>query len=211
MIFSPPHLLDSDRWRGLRVGLLGGSFNPPHEGHLHISRLALQTLCLDAVWWLVTPQNPLKDPGITMEYAQRFALCRALVKEHPAILVTDIERGLGTTRSLDTIRRLKRAFPLTDFVWLSGMDIALTLHHWHRWRELLDEIATAHVARPPAWGLAAASPLKMMAGQRQVHLAHAARAPLVPRTTYWILQKQMLSVSSTALRDAEQKPDVPVS
>jgi nicotinate-nucleotide adenylyltransferase len=133
------------------------------------------------------------------------------VGEDPRIIVTDLERQLGTARSLDTIRGIKHHFPLTRFVWLSGMDIALTIHHWHRWQEILQEVATAHVARPPAWGLAAGSPLKMMAGQRQIHLSHAAKVPLVPRTTYWILQKQMLSISSTELRNTEQNPELPVS
>jgi nicotinate-nucleotide adenylyltransferase len=210
-IFSPPHLLDGARWHGMRVGILAGSFNPPHQGHLHLSRIGLRMLELDAIWWMVTPQNPLKDPAATPPFEERFARCAQMAAHDPRIIVTDIEREIGTTLSRETMEHIRTHFPLTDFVWLTGMDIAFTLHRWYRWQELLQLVAMAHVARPPAWGLATASPLRMMAGQRQVHLEHAARAPLVPCTTYWILQNQMLSVSSTELRNREQNPELPVS
>ncbi|MBU0799916.1 MAG: adenylyltransferase/cytidyltransferase family protein, partial [Alphaproteobacteria bacterium] len=78
MIFTPPQLHDSPRWRGMRIGLMGGSFNPPHAGHVHISHLARRALQLDAVWWIVTPHNPLKNATELMDYGTRLDMCRAL-------------------------------------------------------------------------------------------------------------------------------------
>ena len=91
MIFSPPHLLDGARWKGLRVGILGGSFNPPHIGHVHISLIALNSLKLDVIWWLVTPKNPLKDKA-QLSFEERFDLCLALTNNSPRLIVTDLEK-----------------------------------------------------------------------------------------------------------------------
>ena len=90
-IFTPPHTLNTPRWNNMRVGLLGGSFNPPHKGHLHISLAALNSLQLDAIWWLVTPQNPLKGDITPLPIEEPIALSQELIT-HPKILVTDIEK-----------------------------------------------------------------------------------------------------------------------
>lgn len=199
MIFSSPHLSNGLYWAGMRIGLLGGSFNPPHTGHRHISLLALKTLRLDAVWWLVTPQNPLKDSAILMSYEKRMALCEKLV-QHPRIIVTDIEKQLGLNRTFDTLKALQIHFPATSFVWVTGMDNALTFHKWYRWREILDLVPTAHVARPPAWTLIRQCPLKQLRTQNHFYLDRAAEMALTRRTTFWILQKKMLEISSTEIR-----------
>jgi nicotinate-nucleotide adenylyltransferase len=200
-MFSPPHLLGGAGWAEMRVGLLGGSFNPPHHGHLHISRVALETLKLDAVWWLVTPQNPLKESADLMPYEERTALCRELAAEDPHIVVTDIEREIGTNLSWETVRALTDHFRRTDFVWITGMDIALTIHHWHNWRDLLGRVATAHIARPPALTLIENCPLKMLTGQNHVFLDKARKVDLKPRNSYWLMQKKMVSISSTEIRE----------
>ena len=133
---------------GLRIGLLGGSFNPAHEGHLHISDLALKKLGLDYVWWLVAPQNPLK-PSIGMApLAHRLAYAASLFEHHPKILVMDIERDLGTRYSIDTITKLQHRFPELDFVWLMGSDNLAQLHLWKDWRKLAREMPIAVIARP---------------------------------------------------------------
>lgn len=205
MIFSPPHPEDGARWAGMRVGLLGGSFNPPHDGHVHASLVSLQALELDAVWWLVTPQNPLK-PHAEMSFEERFARCRNLVRD-PRIIVSDLERQFGTNLTWQTIRELKLRFPSTDFVWITGMDNALTMHTWHNWTYILDHVATAHVARPPAWSLIENCPLKMMRTQNHVYLKNAARVPLLPHYSYWILQKKLLDTSSSAIRNKTDKSE----
>ncbi len=198
MTFTKPGLLDSARWRGMRIGLLGGSFNPPHEGHVHISLAAMKGLGLDAVWWLVTPQNPLKSlqpPPMD----QRIALCHELI-HHPQIVVSDIERDLGTSITYYTVKKLKLTHPTAKFVWISGMDNALSLHTWNHWRELLAEIPTVHLTRKPATSLIRNCPLRLYGRQRHVFVEKSARYPLTPGTTYWMLQKKMVNISSTEIR-----------
>ena len=101
MTFTSPHFLDGAAWAGMRVGLLGGSFNPPHEGHVHISLIARETLKLDFVWWLLSPGNPLKDSAELVPYDDRLAQCRAMIRDYPFLLVTDLERQLGISRCTD--------------------------------------------------------------------------------------------------------------
>lgn len=158
-LFAPPHLLDGARWRGMRVGLLGGSFNPPHAGHLHISNVALRRLGLDCVWWLVTPQNPLKTADSTPPLAQRMAWCRALTRDHPRLIVSDIETQMGTQRTVHTLVALKKRFPATDFTFLIGSDLVAQFPRWARWREIPRDHAIAIIARPPALELARRSAL----------------------------------------------------
>lgn len=150
-LFHPPHLLDGQRWRGMRVGLLGGSFNPPHVGHIHIASVALRRLGLDCIWWLVTPQNPLKESS--GDYGLRLDLCREITRPHPRMIVSDIEAQMGTWRTLDTLTQLRRRFPATDFTFVGGTDLAAQLPRWHRWRELPALVPFAFVARPPALSL----------------------------------------------------------
>jgi nicotinate-nucleotide adenylyltransferase len=198
MIFSKPGLLDSSRWRGLRIGLLGGSFNPPHEGHVHISQAAMKGLGLDVVWWLVSPQNPLKSmkaPPID----QRLEQCRALISR-PHIVVSDIERDLGTSITYFTIKKLKQLHPATEFVWISGMDNALSLHTWNHWKRLLEEIPTVHLTRKPATSLIRNCPLRLYGRQRHVFIEKSAKYPLEAGITYWMLQKKMVNISSTEIR-----------
>lgn len=183
----------------MRIGLLGGSFNPPHEGHVHISLAALQGLELDAVWWLVTPQNPLKEAA-PQSLDVRMAQCRAMTG-HPKILITALEQDLGTRISYDTVKALKKNFPKTEFVWITGMDNALTLHKWKRWKDLLSEICMVHLTRFPAVSLIQSCPLRLLGSQRQVVVDKPSRLPLDSGTTYWLLQKKMVDASSTAIRD----------
>lgn len=205
MTFTSPHLLDSTRWAGMRIGLLGGSFNPPHAGHLYISLAALRGLQLDFVWWLVTPQNPLKPVAGMMAYDERLKLSRELVR-HPRVLITDLERQLGVNRSYETIRGLKKHFPRTEFVWLTGMDNAMSFHRWYRWRDILAEVATAHLARPPAAGLMSGCPLRQTEGsQRHYFPAAGERVRLAPHHSYWLLQGKLLDVSSTTIRNSPIK------
>ncbi len=198
-LLSSPHLLDGARWKNKRVGLLGGSFNPPHRGHVHISLAALRGLHLDCVWWLVTPQNPLKSLK-PLPLDRRVALSSALTADHPKIIITALESAMNTQITFDSIKALKRHFPQTDFVWISGMDNAHSLHTWHNWRGLLAQIPMVHITRPPAKSLVKNAPVRMYARQNHVHINHPARAPLKAGTTYWMMQKQMINVSSTALR-----------
>lgn len=133
-----------------RVGLLGGSFNPAHEGHKAISLYALKRLGLDAVWWLVSPQNPLKEKQGMADYRDRLKTA-ASVADNPRIIVTDLEQRLGTFYTIDTVTTLCALYPDIDFVWLMGSD---NLRQFHRWRDWLGIAATLPIAvfRRPGYG-----------------------------------------------------------
>ena len=199
-VMSPPTLLDSARWNGMRVGLLGGSFNPPHQGHVHIAHVALHSLDLDAVWWLVTPQNPLKDVAGLLPFEERLHLSRKIVND-PRILVSDIEKDLGSRYTFDTVQKLHQHFPKTRFVWVAGLDNALTLHKWNEWRRLLNEICTVYITRQPAVSLIRQCPLRMQSSQKHVILQRGGRLPLRAGTTYWLLLQKMVNISSTEIRE----------
>ena len=130
-----------------RVGLLGGSFNPAHAGHLHVSLEALKRLDLDEVWWLVSPQNPLKPKRGMAAFARRLAAARA-VAHHPRVKVVDLEARLGTRYTVDTVAALGARFPGTRFVWLMGADILPQLPRWKRWAEIFERVPVAVFARP---------------------------------------------------------------
>lgn len=143
-----PHLLSGAAYRGLRVGLFGGSFNPAHAAHRQLALYALAALDLDVVWWLVSPQNPLKSAEDMMPLAQRIASVQKQITG-PRMLVTDIETQLGTQYTADTIRALKKHFPYTRFTWLMGADSLRTFHHWEDWRGIARMVPMAVFARPP--------------------------------------------------------------
>lgn len=195
-----PFISDT-KWAGQRVGILGGSFNPPHAGHVHISLIAKRMLGLDYIWWLVTPQNPLKDSAETKSYDERFAACLEITKTHPHILVSDFEHRMNLTYTYETVQALNDSFPKTDFVLLMGMDNALTFHKWDKWRDILDKMATAHIARPPFWSMIESCPLKNLATQKHIFVNRGLKATLKPHISYWIMQNMMLDISSTEIRD----------
>jgi nicotinate-nucleotide adenylyltransferase len=125
-----------------RIGLLGGSFNPAHEGHFYISIEALKRLKLDRVYWLVTPQNPLKKLNQKTSFKQRFKNACKFAK-HPRIAVSDIENHFHTAYTIDTITRLKQLHPNADFIWLMGADNVVQFHRWKNWKQLVDLIPIA--------------------------------------------------------------------
>lgn len=131
-----------------RIGLLGGSFNPAHAGHLHISRYAMKLLGLDAVWWIVSPQNPLKAADGMAPLAARLEAARGHAHD-PRITVTDVEARLGTRYTVDTIAQLKRCFPDKRFVWLMGADNLLEFPRWRQWRRLFALVPIAVFDRAP--------------------------------------------------------------
>jgi nicotinate-nucleotide adenylyltransferase len=125
-----------------KIGLLGGSFNPAHDGHRHISVLALKTLGLDQVWWLVSPQNPLKPVQGMAPFDERMAGARAVAR-HPRIRVSDIETRLATRYTVDTLAQLRRRHPDTAFVWIMGADNLLQIPRWKRWTTIFASVPIA--------------------------------------------------------------------
>ncbi|APX89120.1 nicotinic acid mononucleotide adenylyltransferase [Brevirhabdus pacifica] len=142
--------------RGQVIGLLGGSFDPAHEGHAHITRMALRRFALDRVWWMVSPGNPLKakEPAAL---ERRLAAARR-VMDHPRVTVTDVEALLGTRHTAQTLRRLRRLYPGVTFVWLMGADNLAGLHRWQDWRWIMENVPVGVIARPGSRTAARASP-----------------------------------------------------
>ena len=132
---------------GLKIGLFGGSFNPPHEGHRAASLLALHRLGLDWVWWLVSPRNPLKDPQSLAPHTSRLASVRALA-QHPRIAVTGIEAAIDARYSYRTIAYLTQRCPGVHFVWIIGADNLAAFHRWKRWRDIAALVPIAVIDRP---------------------------------------------------------------
>jgi nicotinate-nucleotide adenylyltransferase len=184
-ILNPPALKDGALWAGKKIGLLGGSFNPAHKGHKHIALLALENYGLDAVWWLVTPQNPLKDTVDMAPYDERFASVEKIIDRHPDMVATHLERELGTRYTYETVRGLKQHFPDTEFMFICGMDNALIFHKWDRWQDLLDLIPITFIDRPGAVEVVDNSPLK------QVTHPHL----------HWLHGREMMDISSTQIRN----------
>ena len=142
------HLYSGRFWAGRKVGLLGGSFNPAHDGHRHISLLALKLLGLDYVWWLVSPQNPLKSTRDMASLEERL-VSGQLVARHPRIVVTDIECELDTRFTAQTLAGLHRHFPRTRFVWLMGADNLTQIPRWQNWTRIFASTPVAVFSRPP--------------------------------------------------------------
>jgi len=122
-----------------KVGLLGGSFNPAHDGHLHISELALQKLDLDHVVWLVSPQNPLKTLDVSDTLAERVEYAKTIAT-NPKILVSDIEKNFGSTYTYNTIIELKKLYPEVEFYWLMGADNMVQFPKWHQWEDIIKNV-----------------------------------------------------------------------
>lgn len=142
-----------------RVGLLGGSFNPAHDGHREISLLALKRLRLDAVWWLVSPGNPLKDESAYAPYEERLKRARKAAG-HPRIIVSNFEERKGLQYTVDTLEALTALWPQIDFVWLMGADSLATFHRWRDWRRIANLAPIAVFNRPgfeEAWRAAPAA------------------------------------------------------
>ena len=121
------------------IGLLGGSFDPPHRGHLYISKEAKKILHLNEIWWLVTPQNPLKISR-PATYNERVNNCKTIIKGHP-ITVKEIENNINSKYSYQTIQYLLSYYPTIKFYWLMGADNLINFHHWQKWRQIFSKIS----------------------------------------------------------------------
>ena len=130
-----------------RIGLLGGSFNPAHAGHREISLAALSRLNLDAIWWLVTPGNPLKEQSEYADYEERLRIARD-VADHQDIVVSDFEKRRSLQYTVDTIAQIQDANPNADFVWLMGADSLVNFHRWKDWRRIAEQAPIAVFNRP---------------------------------------------------------------
>ncbi len=189
----PPHAA------GQRIGLYGGSFNPPHAGHRHVSLLALRRLGLDRIWWLVTPGNPLKDAaGLTSQ--ERRMREAAEIAAHPRIWITGVECQIGSRYTADVIRHLKRRAPSLRFVWIMGSDNLAQLHLWRRWTEIPAALPIAVVNRPGTLEAALSAPAARALAAHRLDEADAARLAVQPPPAWTFLIGPRSPVSSTELR-----------
>ncbi len=134
----------------LRIGLLGGSFNPAHAGHVHISQEACKRLGLDAIWWIVSPANPLKDPATLAPFDVRCRYALRQAASHAHIHVSDMEERCGIRYTVDTLKLIRRRFPRHHFVWLMGSDNLAGFHRWKRWEEIAALVPVAVMDRGSA-------------------------------------------------------------
>ncbi len=133
--------------RGMVIGLFGGSFNPPHQGHLLVAEIALRRLGLDQLWWLVTPGNPLKSQKELAPLAERLAACETLAVD-PRIKVTAFEKTLGTSYTAKTLEFIRARNPHVHFIWIMGADNLAGFHRWQRWQKIASTFPVAVIDRP---------------------------------------------------------------
>lgn len=181
----------------MRIGLFGGSFDPAHPGHLHVAQTALKRLGLHKVWWLVTPQNPLKPESAPL--ARRVASAKRMAKQ-PAMEVAAFESACGFRYTYQTVRALTRAFPRTHFVLIVGADSLESFRYWRRWREVMRTLPLAVVSRPLAGARARlAKPAQVFASARKPS-EHAARLAVTPAPAWTLLTARFHRDSSSLLR-----------
>jgi nicotinate-nucleotide adenylyltransferase len=184
--------------QGLRVGLLGGSFDPPHAGHQHISTWALKAFALDQVWWLVSPGNPLKQQG-PAPLDKRMAACHAMV-QHPRIKVTDLECKLGTRYTAETLERLQALYTGVRFVWLMGADNLASFHKWDRWGDIMEMVPIGVLARPFEQVLAGCSPAARRYACYRLSARRSTALPLRQAPCWSLLNGPMMDISSSDIR-----------
>lgn len=180
--------------KGMVIGLLGGSFDPAHEGHAHITREALKRMNLDQVWWLVTPGNPLK-PRQPAPLADRVLRAKRMLGGHPRVKVTVLEQALGTRLTADTIDRLRAIYPGVRFVWLMGADNLVQFHKWGRWRDILRSVAVGVLARP---GSGVAARLSVAAQSFRVHRVQRGEGLGRQKPPAWVFVNLPMNDSSSS-------------
>ena len=190
--FLPP------RQTRARIGLFGGSFDPPHSGHMHVAETAMKRLGLDQVWWFPTPGNPLKEAP--SEYADRLRAVQDMTKRNRRIRVSEVEQQLRLRYTVDLVKLLKRHCRNAQLVWIMGGDSLMTFHYWKDWRLLTDLVPIAVVARPGFEIAAQVSPFAKALKQGRM-CDEAGRVLVAQQTPAWVyLPAPLNPVSSTAIR-----------
>jgi nicotinate-nucleotide adenylyltransferase len=187
----------------MRIGLFGGSFDPPHAGHREVSLVALRALELDEVWWLVSPQNPLKRNAPSSDLGRRIAAARRIAA-HPRIKVTGIEAALGTRYTAETLRRLLPRLRGVDCVWMMGADNLADFHHWRGWQSIAATLPLAVFNRPGLALAALSSPAARSLWRSRHDPSDAAGLAGTPPPAWVFVPTPHVPISSTALRAARK-------
>lgn len=190
--------------RGQVIGLLGGSFDPPHAGHVHLTREALKRFDLDQVWWLVSPGNPLKDRA-PAPINMRIEAARALV-DHPDVRISDFEARAGTRYTAQTLAALKRSQPGVRFVWLMGADNLAQFDHWQDWRWIMDTVPVGVLARPGQRISARMSKAAQIYSKYRLPGRMSRHLGAGPAPRWCFINMPMRDISSTRLRAEGQWP-----
>ena len=185
---------------GMRIGLLGGSFNPPHLAHRAISLFAIKRLKLDRVWWLVTPGNPLKHDRAPHDLEERTEAARRMARD-PRIDVTCLESVIGTRYTVDTVRYLRRRASGLRFVWIMGADNLAQFHRWQNWRRIAAQVPIAVIDRPPQSFRALAAPAAQALARYRIPENQAGRLADQRAPAWVFLTGMKLNLSSTGLRN----------
>ena len=187
---------------GMRIGLLGGSFNPPHVAHRAISLFAIKRLKLDRVWWLVTPGNPLKATGGLHDLDARAEAARKMADD-PRIDISCLESVIGTRYTVDTISYLRRRASGLRFVWIMGADNLAQFHRWQNWRRIASEMPIAVIDRPPQSFRALAAPAAQALARYRLPENQAVRLADQRAPAWVFLTGMKLNLSSTGLRNPD--------
>lgn len=187
---------------GMRIGLLGGSFNPPHSAHRAISLFTMKRLRLDRVWWLVSPGNPLKDTSALRELRERAAAAQAMADD-PRIDVTCLEAVIGTRYTADTIAYLRRRCADVRFVWIMGADNLAQFHRWRNWQLIAGQVPIAVIDRLPQSIRALASPAAQALAPYRVSEQSAGLLATRRAPAWAFLTGLKMNLSSTALRNRD--------
>jgi nicotinate-nucleotide adenylyltransferase len=186
----------------MRVGLLGGSFNPPHDAHRAISLFAMKRLRLDRIWWLVSPGNPLKEQGGLHDLSERAEAARRVAND-PRIDVTCLEAVIGTRYTVDTITYLRRRCSGLRFVWIMGADNLAQFHRWENWRRIAAQVPIAVIDRPPQSFRALAAPAARALAPYRIAEKDAGQLASRRAPAWVFLTGMKLNLSSTRLRNPD--------
>jgi nicotinate-nucleotide adenylyltransferase len=184
---------------GQKIGLFGGSFNPAHNGHLKVALFALKKLQLDWVWWLVSPQNPLKDTKQTGEYSERLHFT-TLIAKHPQFIVTDIEHQIHARTTAQTLAAMQLALKQAHFVWIMGADSFRDLDRWKKWTYIVETLPLAVLARPGYSVRALGSQAANRFGKFRVPNEHAGLVAKRKAPAWVFISMPLRKESSTAIR-----------
>jgi nicotinate-nucleotide adenylyltransferase len=186
--------------KGMQVGLFGGSFNPPHAGHVLVAEIALRRLALDQLWWMVTPGNPLKSTRELAPLEERIARSEAITR-NPRIKVTAFEAAHHVRYTADTLALVRARNPGVDFVWIMGADSLRDFHRWERWRDIMMTFPIAVIDRPGATLSFLSSVVARSFDYARVDEMNAPRLARMKAPAWTFIHGPRSTLSSTAIRN----------